>query len=299
MEDSKRIPDWQNALVDTYQEFTREAIDHIPQLLGALALLLIGWVVAWLLRQLIRKLIRGFDALLQRTAQKRGLESVQVRSYARLGENIVFWSVLLFFVAASASLLDWKIFAGVSAALILHLPKVLTGLLIILAGFALSGVARSAVARAAESTDIAQSGLLSRIAQVTVVLTSVVVGVEQLGINVAFLTTTLIVVTGVLFGGAALAFAFGAKCFVANVIGVQTVRKHFQLGQLIKIGDTEGHLLEVTPAMMVLDTQKGRAIVPAKLFHEQIGHIIAEPLEETSSLMSRFLGKKGDDSEST
>ncbi len=297
MTKSERIPDWQNALQETYHNFTHQAIDQLPQLLGALALFLIGWATAWLLRHLTRKLIRGLDRLLQRTAQKRGLESVQVRSYARWVESIVFWSVLLFFSAASASLLDWKIFAGVSAALIVHLPKVLSGLLIILAGFALSGVARSAVARAAESTQIEQAGLLARAAQVSVILTSLVVGVEQLGINVAFLTTTLIVVSGVLAGGGALAFALGARCFVANVIGVQSVRKHFQRGQLIKIGDTQGHLLEVSPTMVVLDTQEGRAIVPAKLFHEQVGYILSETQEDSRSLIRSFLSKKGDDSE--
>ncbi|WP_045860855.1 mechanosensitive ion channel family protein [Teredinibacter purpureus] len=293
MAETKQAFDWQGALAETYQEFTRQMIDHIPQLLGALALLLAGWIIAWLLRLLARKLIRGFELLLLRTAQKRGSQTSSVRSYARLGSDIVFWSVLLFFVAASANLLGWKVFSGVTTALLTYLPNVLTGLLIILAGFALSGVARSAVASTAESTGIAQADLLARIAQVTVVLTAMAIGVEQLGINVAFLTTTLIVVAGVLLGGAALAFALGARHFVANVIGVQTARKHYQLGQLVKFGDSEGYLLEITPTLMILDTKKGRAVVPAKLCHEQITEIIADTPEEGSSFMGGLFKKEG------
>ena len=298
MEETKQAFDWQGTLVETYQEFTRQTIDHLPQLLGALVLLLAGWVIAWLLRLLARKLIRGLDVLLLRTAQKRGLQQSTTRSYAQLGGDIVFWSVLLFFIAASANMLDWKIFAGVTNGLLTYLPSVLTGLLIILAGFALSGVARSAVASTAESTGIAQADLLARIAQVTVVLTAMVIGVEQLGINVAFLTTTLIVVAGVLLGGAALAFGLGAKHFVANVIGVQTARKHYQLGQLIKVGGIEGYLLEITPTLVILDTQQGRAAVPAKLFHEQISEIIAETPEGGSSMIGNFFRKKGGPDES-
>jgi hypothetical protein len=294
MAEIKQAFDWQGALSETYREFTLQMIDHIPQLLGALALLLVGWIIAWLLRLLSSKLIRGFELLLLRTAQKRGSQPSSIRSYARLGSDIVFWSVLLFFVAASAHLLDWKVFSGVTRALLTYLPNVLTGLLIILAGFALSGLARSAVATTAESTGIAQADLLARIAQVTVVLTAMIIGVEQLGINVAFLTTTLIVVAGVLLGGAALAFALGARHFVANVIGVQTARKHYQLGQLIKLGDIEGYLLEITPTLMILDTKQGQAVVPAKLCHEQISEIIADTPESSNSIMGSLFRKKGD-----
>jgi hypothetical protein len=298
MEETKQAFDWYGTLIETYQEFTHQAIDHLPQLLGALVLLLAGWAMAWLLRLLARKLIRGLDAVLLRTAQKRGLQQSPVRSYAELGGDIVFWSVLLFFIAASANMLDWKIFAGVTNGLLTYLPNVLTGLLIILAGFALSGIARSAVASTAESTGIAQADLLSRIAQVTVVLTAMVIGVEQLGINVAFLTTTLIVVAGVLLGGAALAFGLGAKHFVANVIGVQTARKHYHLGQLIRVDDVEGYLLEITPTLVILDTQQGRAAIPAKLFHEKISEIIAEAPENDSSLIGNLFRKKGGHDES-
>ena len=299
MADTKQAFDWQRALAETYHEFNRQLIDHIPQLLGALALLLVGWIIAWLLRLLARKLIRGFELLLRRTAQKRESPSSSARSYARLGGDIVFWSVLLFFVAASANLLGWKVFSGVTNALLIWLPSLLTGLLIILAGFALSGVARSAVANTAESTGIAQADLLARITQVTVVLTAMIIGVEQLGINVAFLTTTLIVVAGVLLGGAALAFALGARHFVANVIGVQTARKHYQLGQLIKLGDTEGYLVEITPTLMILDTKQGHAVVPAKLCHEQISEIIEDTSKGSGSLMGNLFKKKGDQHESS
>jgi len=288
--------DWQGALSNTYQDFSQQAIDHVPELLGALVLLFVGWLIASICRMLVGKLIRSFDALLLRAAQKRGLQQTQTRSFARIGSDLVFWGVLLFFVASSANLLGWQIFSGVSAALLTYLPNVLAGFLIILAGFALSGVARSAVISTAESTGLTQVDLLARLVQLSVVLTAVVIGVDQLGINVAFLTTTLIVVAGVLLGGAALAFGLGAKHFVANIIGAQTIRHHYQLGQLIKIGEMEGYLLEVTPTVVVLDTEDGRAFVPAKLFHQQVSQSVESIPEKggNNSMIGSLFGKKGD-----
>ena len=206
MAETKSAFDWQRAVAQTYQEFVQQAINSLPQLVGALVLLIAGWGTAWLLRVLARKLVRGVETLFIRTAQKRGLEQSTVRSYAGLGGDIVFWVVLLFFITASGNMMEWKLFSGLSDALLVYLPNLLTGLLIILTGFAISGITRSAVASASESAGILQAEMVSRVAQITVVLTAVVIGVEQLGINVAFLTTTLIVVAGVLLSGAALAF---------------------------------------------------------------------------------------------
>lgn len=282
MEESIPAFDWQSSLLITYQELTRQTIEHIPQLLGALVLFLAGWLVAWLLSILTRKLIRGLDILLLRAAQKRDLPHVRMRNYARMVGNIVFWSVLLFFIAASANMLDWKIFAGVTQSLLTLLPNVLSGLLIILAGFVFSGMARAAVARAADTTGIAQAELLARIAQISVVLTAAVIGIEQLGINVAFVTSTLLVVLGVLLAGAALAFGLGARQFVANIIGVQSIRKQYQLGQIIRVNDIEGPLLEVTPTSIVLETDQGRALIPAKFFHEQISHVLIDEPDEAN-----------------
>jgi len=243
-------------------------------------------------------LIRGLDTLILRAGQNRGLQHSPVRSYEKLGGNIVFWSVMLVFVTASANTLNWKIFSGVSSALLIYLPNLLSGLFIILVGLALSGLARSAVARAAESIGVMQADLLARIAQISVVLAALVIGIERLGIHVAFITTTLIVVAGVLLGGAALAFGLGSTHFVSNIIGAHTARKHYQLGQLVQIADIEGYLLEITATSLVLETEKGRASVPAKLFHEQISHTLSEVADLSSSLMRDKFDAEGGGDES-
>lgn len=278
---AKQAFEWKEALSQTYQDFAKQAIEHIPQLMGAFALLVVGWFIAWLLRMLTRKLFRGLDLTIIRSAQQSGIDPSQVRSYAKLVGNIVFWSVMLFFVTASAHMLDWQIFSGIGNTLLTYLPRLLTGLVIILAGFAVSGVVRSITADAAESAGIDQPAILARIAQVTVILTTIVIGIEQLGINVTFLTTTLIVIGGVLLAGAALAFGLGAKHFVANVIGAQTTRRLYDHGQLVRIGELEGRVLEITPTTVIIDTDSGRASVPAKLFHEQISQAVSEKYEDT------------------
>lgn len=294
MTDKKVLLDWQSALKETYHEFVNQVFQHLPQIIAAVILLLVGWLSARLLRVLARKMILALPAMLPTSIGKRDALQKQLRSYARWGGNVVFWAVFLFFTAAGANLLHWDFFSGLSNALLAYLPNLLTGLLIILAGFAVSGLTRTATISTANTAGIEQAEILGATAQVTVVLTSVVIGVQQLGINVDFLTTTLIVIAGVMFGGVSLAFGLGSREYVANIIGVQVARKHFQVGQRLGIAGVDGELLEITPTALILDTEKGRAAVPGKLFNDQICEMLSETHSAGGSLLRNLFQKKDD-----
>lgn len=279
---SPLLVDWKTVLNDTYEDFFRVLAESLPQFIGAFALLILGWVIARVLRTLAHKIIHGFDAMLLRTGKNRPLGASQLKSYAHWIGNIIFWSVLLFFVAASSNLLQWKVLSDLASTILAYLPNLLTGLLIILAGFSLSGFARSATTSAAHSAGIGQANLLATLAQFAIIFTAIVIGVEQLGINIAFLTTALIVIIGVLLSGIALAFGLGAKEYVANIIAVQVARKHYRSGQQLKISDITGELLEITATTIVLDTENGKATIPAKFINNHICEILTESATETS-----------------
>lgn len=270
MDETFQAGDWRAALSETYYGFIQQIISHSPQLLSAFALLIIGLTIAWILKLVSKRLVEGLEGFYLQAAQRRRIKSALVRSYARLASNIVFWVVLVFFVAASANLLNWGFFTGVTVSILAYLPNAISGLIIIGIGVVFSGFAHSAVKSAAEKADIAQAELLSRIAQIAIILASTAIGAEQFGINLAFLTTLTIVVLGILLAGFSLAFGLGAKIHIANAIGASAAGKHYQIGQMISFANIEGQLLEITTTSLILDTDKGIALVPARLFQERI-----------------------------
>ena len=262
---------WQDSLSITYHEFTSQFISFAPQLIGALALLLFGWIVALSLRTITKRLVRGLDSLFKRASKTEGLRHETIkRSYAEIVSKLVFWTVMVFFIAAATNMLGWNMFSNWMSNIITYLPNLIAGLLIILAGFLVSNIARTSIANTTASAGIKQGEMLARIAQAIVLFTALVVGIEQIGINVNFLTHVLIVVIGVLLAGATLAFSLGAKTLVANVVGAQYVRKHCRIGEVMQIGEYEGSVVEVTQTSIILDNGSGRTVVPAKYFQEQI-----------------------------
>jgi hypothetical protein len=268
---------WQASLAITYEELFEQVINLAPVLAGAIALLLGGWLLAIVLRIATRKLIRSIDSMFKvfGSTKQRNLN----RSYAVIISNLVFWVVITFFVAATANLLGWDMLADWMGTIIVYLPNLITGLFIILAGFLLSNFIRATVVTAAQSAGITQSLMLGRIVQIVILFTTLVIGIEQIGINVGFLTNVLLVIIGVLLAGGALAFGLGARTLIANIIGAQYVRKHCRIGEWMQLGDIQGSVVEVTQTCIVLDTEFGRTIIPAQHFQEQVSSFRSEILD--------------------
>ncbi len=262
---------WHVAIDETYQELSKQVIDYAPQLIGAIALIVIGWIVAHILRLSTRKIVQGFDALFNKASKNSdGKEDRIKHSYTFIAGQVVFWAVILFFIAASSNLLGWKMFAGWMDNIVSFLPSLITGLLIILIGYLASNAVHFGLITTAQNSGLPQIGILARAAQIAILLSCIIIGVEQIGLNVNFLTNIIVVIIGILLAGAALAFSFGAQTMVANVLGAQHTRKHCNIGEYMKLAEFEGEILEITQTCIILDTNQGRTIIPAKLLQEQI-----------------------------
>jgi small-conductance mechanosensitive channel len=273
--------EWGAAIDETFSDLSQQIVQYFPQLLGTATLLLLGWILAKALALSARKLVEGLDALLLRFVNHNSTQHERIHhSYALIISKLVFWVVMVFFMAVGANVLGWDLFSGWLDSVVNYLPGLITGLLIILAGILLGSVARVGIASATLRAAPQQSAMMARAAQVVIVFSAVIVGVEQIGLNIGFLSTMIVVVVAILLAGAALAFSLGAVTLVANMIGAQYLRKHCQVGDLIRIGTVQGEIIDVAQTAIVVATREGKAIIPAGVFQEEICHVLSREQSE-------------------
>jgi hypothetical protein len=265
---------WQSALNETFTDFTQQAINYFPQILATAGVLLIGWLAAHVLSLSTRKLILGLDALFGKITRIDNINRERIQtSYSLIISKAVFWIVMVFFLAVGANILGWEMFTGWLDRIVGYLPGLITGLAIILGGFLVSNLAKATIYTAAERAGITQSAGMARSVQIVIIFSSIIIGVEQIGLNIDFLSNIIVASVAILLAGAALAFSLGARNMVANIIGAQYTRKYCKVGDRIRIGELEGEIVELSQAFIVLETQLGQATIPAKYFHEQISII--------------------------
>lgn len=244
--------------------------DYLPSVLGAVLLLLAGWLMARVLRSLAVKMMSLLELVINRVSRGRGSVSPRVPSASvEIVGSILFWVVILFFVAAATEVLGLDVFSSWLRQLVTYLPTLFAGALIILVGFLVSGLARDLTAAALSSTAEAQRQLLARLVQGTILVTAVVVGADQIGIKVTFLVIMAAIVLSAVTGGVVLAMSLGARTYISNLIGAHYLRQCYGIGQTVRAGGYEGKILDVTAVSLVLESPEGRVTLPAKIFHEE------------------------------
>ncbi len=244
-------------------------LERLPGLLGALLLLLVGWFVAGWLRRLTRSLGARLNRQLGRVLRAERAERIRLSpALLRLLSNLVFWVVLLGFVMAGARVADFRLLTDWLDRIVDWLPQLLLGIVIIVTGYLIASIVRDLVYDALDSAGVAQRVLIGKLAQTATFLAALVIGIDQVGVDVTFVTTMIAVVLGVVLAGFSLAFGLGARHLVANLLAAGSLRSHLVVGQRARIGDVEGEVTEFTPTGVFIASTDGRVHVPASRFHE-------------------------------
>lgn len=264
-------------LKDTMLLTINEIINHLPSIFGALLLMLVGWLVARLVRAIVIRLLSLANRFLDRILTGRTRAVVRFSSgITRLVGGVLFWITLFLFATAALRIAGLSGMAAWLERIVDYLPSIVTGGIIILIGYVLSSLVKDATLAASRSAELAEAELVSRLAQAITFVTALIIGMDQIGVDVTFLTTMLGVSTAALLTGFAIAFGLGARTLVSNLIASHYLKELLEPGQQVRIGDVEGVVLEVSATTLILDTPEGRTSIPAKLYQEQAVSIVLE-----------------------
>ncbi|HKK04993.1 MAG TPA: hypothetical protein VKA50_04000 [Gammaproteobacteria bacterium] len=264
-----RLSNWGEALSDWFGHLADQVAGYLPNLLGAIAILLGGWILAKLLRGLTLRLAGSLDRLFERMGRVRGVHRVAfTRVSAGMLGGVVFWLTILIFLTAATQVLGLAAFTDGLQRVLAYLPTLLAGGLIILAGFLLSALARDLLV-SATPTRFQERALLGRIVQITVIVTAVVIGADQAGIDVTFVVVLAAILVATVAGALAVAVSLGARSYVANLIGSHYLRRTYRPGQRLSVAGFEGRLLELSATSLVLETRDGRVAIPSKVFNDE------------------------------
>ena len=268
-------------LEQALEELTVVLKTFLPNLLGALALLVIGWLAAWVVRWLIHRFGKGLDVILAVIHRWLGQEVTRPRwSVSNLVANIAFWITLAYAVSGAAEQLGLITFANWVLGLLGYLPRVLISAFILFIGYLISNGARNIVIAVAESGGYQHGLSLGHLTSGLILAFTLLLGLAQLGLDVAVFANIIILAAAALFGSAALAFGIGAGDAVRNIMASHYVRKAYRSGQKVRIHGMEGEIVELTQVAVILDTREGAAWIPARHFLENVALVIEEEESE-------------------
>jgi mechanosensitive ion channel-like protein len=265
----ERFQVWGAQLLGVLRDTLEAILTYLPVALTGAAVLIIGWLLARVLRDLVRRALESMDWLFGRLSARTGRSQALTRATSRAISSVVYWSVLLIFAANALRILGGTLFERWTDNLLGYLPSAIGGVVIIVLSLIGGTLARHILEQASVGLGIGQSSLLGRLAQAVIVITGVVIGIDQFGVNVNFLIQLSTVTAAAVFGGIALVFALGTRQHLANLIGAHYARKHYAPGDHVRVGAFEGRIVEITDGCVFLETDQGDVSVPAQHFSQE------------------------------
>lgn len=250
---------------------------YLPQALGAIILIVVGWLLARVIRSLITKIGETLDRTYTALHERAGVKQLGAKlSISTIVARTAFWLVILIFVSAAANTLALP---GVNALLgrfIYYLPSLIAAIVIVFLGYILSGFIKDLVSAQAATLGTKQAASIATLVQFIVMTLALLLALRQLGMDVHLIIYLIVAAAAGLFGGIGVAFGLGAAATLKNMIAAQQMTRHYEVGQRIRIEEVEGEIVEITRMAFVIDTSEGRALVPANAFNETVSVLVQE-----------------------
>lgn len=259
-----------------FVQFKQRVFELLPNIVGAIAIFLIGLLIARFLRNLTNRFFKNIGRLIPHKEIQSKLQPVQLERSAGIISNILYWIVIFFFITAATEVLGLPVVTAWLGGITNYLPKIFVAALIGVVGIIGGVVIRDIITTTATSAGITYSNTLGKFSQYAILLVTLLIGIDQIGIDITIITNVLMILISAIFFGAALAFGLGAGTSVSNILASHYAQKTYKVGHIVKISGLKGQIIEITPVAVILQTSDGQLYVPAKQFSEMTSVLISE-----------------------
>jgi hypothetical protein len=213
------VNDWGDAIFVSVTNALNTFLAAIPQVIGALLILIIGWLISSAIARLIRELLEraGADRMFaQHGGQVYGSRSSQLKP-SIVASEIVKWIIRFVFLVAAANVLGMPQVSVLLNEVLLWLPNLLVAAVILLVAPLLGRFVRGAIEVGAGQMGFSNAGLLGRIAEVAIVAFAVLIAINQLGIAADLINILFIGVVAAAALAFGLAFGLGGRDVAARI----------------------------------------------------------------------------------
>lgn len=206
-------------IIDTITQLGREIVDMlwyifrdfifwIPKFIAAFIILAIGVFIAKYVKKWLAKFLRKikFDEYVEKLGINKFLTYVGIRlSVRKFVLWLFYWVIVLVFFQSAVDILDTMIVSQFSALLFFFIPKAIIAIVIMIFGSAVANLSAKELAK------FSNNYLYAKSVKVIIMFLTVLTAIEQLGLNISFITDNLTVIMAGIMLAFGLAFGLGGK----------------------------------------------------------------------------------------
>jgi hypothetical protein len=208
------VIEWNNLIVEPVREMLTKIMAYLPVLLGALIILVVGWIAAKIIRSIVSGALKvvHFDSLADKAGISEVLRKGNLKTSARqVVSGLVYWLIILMVLVMVVNALGLPKASDVLASLFAYVPKVIAALFVLVIAMFLATFVSGIVRIAAGNAHLPKPELLAGVSRWAILIFAVTIALAQLGIAALLVTTTFNIILGGIVLGLALAFGLGGR----------------------------------------------------------------------------------------
>ncbi len=208
------VTDWTAGFLTGLTAGLARFFSAIPNIIGAILILIIGWIIAGIIGGLVTKFCRAIKV--DDVADRIGVNGFLAKSGARLTASkllgeIVKWVVRLTFVEMAAEQLGMAQITLLINQMLGFIPNIIVAMVILAAGAFLGQILAGVVRGAASEANVGDAGLLAKLTSGAVMAFAAIMALNELNIAPVVVNTLFIGLVAAIALALGLAFGLGGK----------------------------------------------------------------------------------------
>lgn len=261
------ITNWKELTFDSLAEITNNIMGALPNLIGAILILIIGWIITKIAIFILKKVLRlaKVDKLTDVINEKKLFGKVDLRfNVINVILGFVKWILYLVFLIVASDIMNWEVVSRGIGDLLLYLPTLFSAIALFMIGLYIANFIKKAFNGLFESFDLSGARLISNLVFYIIVIFITITALNQAGINTELITNNLTIILGAFLASIAIAFGLGSKEIIGDLLKSFYTRKNYEIGQKITFKSVSGTIESIDNITMTLKTGKGKIVLPIK-----------------------------------
>lgn len=261
------ITNWKELTFNSLNEIAVNILGALPNLLGAILILIIGWIITKVVIYILKKVLRlaKVDRLTEVIKEQELFGKTDLNfNVLNIILGFVKWILYLILLIVAANILKWESISSGIGNLVLYLPTLFSAIALFMIGLYISNFLKRSINSFFESFDLKGAKIISNIVFYIIAVIITITALNQAGIDTDIITSNLTLILGAFLVSAAIAFGFGSKEIIGDLLKSFYTRKNFEIGQKIKFQNISGTIESIDNITMVLKTENVKIVLPIK-----------------------------------
>lgn len=205
-------------LVDSVQgslmNLWAQLLSFLPALIGAVVVFIVGLIIASILDRVVERVI--YYLKVDTLFRQLGVEAYFDRANVKLNVGVfvgrvVYWFIVLAFLLAASDMLGFTAFSGFLQDVLTYIPRVLVGVLIVLASLVAANFLKKLVIVSVTGAKLSHARGLGTLTWWVVFIFGFLTALLQIGVAVSVINTLITGFIGMLALAGGLAFGLGGR----------------------------------------------------------------------------------------